>query len=79
MVHGHVHAEVPNAHRYLVKSIDEGSQRLPLLLEDTNQGNGGQMVRTACDEMCLELGHQRREAIDGVGRELREPGESSSL
>ena len=37
------------------------------------------MVRVACGELRLKLGHQRHEAIDGEGRELFEPAEGSSL
>jgi len=76
MVHGHVRTEVSNAHRYLV---EKGSQRLPLLLADTDQGNGGQMERATCGDMRLKLVHQCREVVDGVGKELREPAENSSL
>jgi len=41
-------------------------------LADTNQGNGGQMVQVACGKLRLKLRHQRCEAIDEKGRELRE-------
>ena len=79
MVHGYVRVEILNAHRYFVEPVNKGSQRLSLLLEDANQGDGGQVVQAACGELCLKLRHQHREAIGGEGRELRELAESSSL
>jgi len=42
--------------------VDELSQGLYLLLADTNQGDRGKVV-TGC-ELCLKLGHQRRETIN---------------
>jgi len=78
-MHGHIWAEVLNAHCYLAESIERGPQGLSLLLADANQGNGGQVVRSACGKLRLKLGHQCREDVDRVGRELCEPVESSSL
>ena len=40
MVQGYIWAEVPDAHRHLVEPVNKGSQRLPLLLADTNQSEG---------------------------------------
>jgi len=78
-VHGHVWAKVLNAHCYLVEPVDKGPQGFSLLLANTNQGNGGQVVRLAYGTLRLELGHQRHEVVDRVGRKLCEPAKSSSL
>jgi len=51
VVHGHVRAKVLNAHHYLDESFNKVSQRLSLLLADTNQGNGGQVVQSALGKL----------------------------
>ena len=67
--------------RMLISTLpnDKGSQRLSLLLADTNQGNGGQVVRSTSGKQCLKLGHQRHKDVNRVGRELCELGKSSSF
>jgi len=45
VVHGHIWAEVLNAHCYLAEPANKGPQGLSLLLADANQGNEGQVVR----------------------------------
>jgi len=79
MVHGHVRANVLDAHYHLPEHIDEGPQWLSLLLVNANQSDRGQVVQLASGKLRFKLGHRHRKAIDGVGRELCEPTLGSSL
>jgi len=79
MMNGNIRAKVLDTHRHLAKPVNEGSQQFSLLLENANQGDGGQVVQPSCSKLGFELRHECGEAINGVGWELGEPTEGSSL
>jgi len=79
MVHGNVRTEVLDAHFHFAKPIHKGSQRLSLLLADTYQGDGGQVMRSAGGKLSLELRHECGKAINGIGWELGKPVKDRSL
>jgi len=73
MVPGHIWAQILNAHGNLPEPVNELPQGPPILLANVDQGNGGQVMRSAGGELCIKLGHQFLKTVNGVMRELRKP------
>ena len=79
MMHGNVRTKVSDTHCHLVEPVNEGSLRFSLILENANQDDEGQVVRPSGSKLGLELRYECCEVVNGVGRELGEPTEGSSL
>ena len=78
-MHSHFQAKVSDAHGHLVESVNEGSERLSLLLVDAYQGDRDLVMRPACSKLSLKLHHECGEAVNGIGWELGKPAEGCSL
>jgi len=76
MVHRHIRTEIADAYGDLSEPVNELSQRFSLLLADADQSDGRQEMGSTGSELDVELGHQRLETVNGVGRELREQAQS---